>query len=295
MAPGPDGMAAAASSRLNLPEFEPARRGTAEDPHPARRARARVVDLLHGAIEGRERAIGDAHLLAHLEGDRWLRPLDALLHLMQDALRLRVRDRERLVVGAEEAGHLGGVLDQVIGLIGEFHLHQHIAGEELALGVDLAAAPYLDDLLLRHHDLVEQMLEMALLGLFPDGLSDLVLEIRVGLHDVPALAHGRIRSPVHPPTLSTRVTTIRMIWSANRKKTAATAVMMKTMAVVIAVSRRDGQVTFWPSARTSCRNLNGLTFMDLTASIRLPNGNIPPPPGSAFSTLRQRALRVLVT
>src|SRR5439155_26455224 len=95
----------------------------------------------------------------------------------------------------------------------------------------------------------------------------LVLEIRVGLHDVPALAHGRIRSPVHPPTLSTKVTTIRMIWSANRKKTAASAVMMKTMAVVIAVSRRDGQVTFWPSARTSCRNLNGLTFMDLTASI----------------------------
>jgi hypothetical protein len=85
-----------------------------------------------------------------------------------------------------------------------------------------------------------------------------------------------------------------MIWSANRKKTAAIAVMMKTMAVVIAVSRRDGQVTFWPSARTSCKNLNGLTFMGLLASICLPNGNMPPPPGSAFSTLRQRALRVLV-
>jgi hypothetical protein len=105
---------------------------------------------------------------------------------------------------------------------------------------------------------------MTLLGLLPDRFSDLVLEIRVGLHDVPALAHGHFRSPVHPPppTLSTRVTTIRMIWSANRKKTAATAVKMKTMAVVIAVSRRDGQVTFWPSALTSCKNLNGLTFMD---------------------------------
>src|SRR5215211_4175080 len=38
------------------------------------------------------------------------------------------------------------------------------------------------------------------------------------------------------------------------------ATMTKTMAVVIAVSRREGQVTFAISERTSCRNLNGLTF-----------------------------------
>src|SRR5258708_3886100 len=35
--------------------------------------------------------------------------------------------------------------------------------------------------------------------------------------------------------------------------------MMNTIRVVIMVSRRVGQVTFWVSARTSCRNLNGLT------------------------------------
>ena len=34
--------------------------------------------------------------------------------------------------------------------------------------------------------------------------------------------------------------------------------MMKTMMVVIIVSRRDGHVTFAVSVRTSCRNLNGL-------------------------------------
>src|SRR5215472_7494780 len=32
--------------------------------------------------------------------------------------------------------------------------------------------------------------------------------------------------------------------------------MTNTIAVVIAVSRRDGQVTFWVSLRTSCINLN---------------------------------------
>jgi hypothetical protein len=51
-----------------------------------------------------------------------------------------------------------------------------------------------------------------------------------------------------------------MNWSANRKKTEATATITKTMAVVTAVSRRLGQVTFCASARTSCKNLNGLIF-----------------------------------
>src|SRR5262245_14353796 len=36
--------------------------------------------------------------------------------------------------------------------------------------------------------------------------------------------------------------------------------MMNTIKVVITVSRRVGQVTFWPSARTSCRNLIGLVL-----------------------------------
>src|SRR5262249_26479409 len=38
------------------------------------------------------------------------------------------------------------------------------------------------------------------------------------------------------------------------------AAITNTMMVVIVVSLRVGQVTFWASARTSCRNLNGLTF-----------------------------------
>src|SRR5262249_41124240 len=121
----------------------------------------------------------------------------------------------------------------------------------------------LDDLFLRHHDRLEQVIEVPLLGLFPDGLGNLVLEVRVGLHDVPALAHGRlIRSLVHPPPkkVSAKVTIVRMIQSANMKNIDATAVIENPMPVVMAVSRRDGQVTFWPSARTSCRNLNGLTL-----------------------------------
>jgi hypothetical protein len=44
---------------------------------------------------------------------------------------------------------------EVVTLVGQVHLHQHIAGKELALGVDLAAAPDLGDLFLGHQDLLE--------------------------------------------------------------------------------------------------------------------------------------------
>jgi hypothetical protein len=50
----------------------------------------------------------------------------------------------------------------VIDVVGQIAFHQHIAGEELALGIDLAAAADLDDLLGRHHDLGEFLGQAAL-------------------------------------------------------------------------------------------------------------------------------------
>src|SRR5262249_41599587 len=125
--------------------------------------------------------------LAPLEGDRRLRPFDALLHLMHDARRLGVRNRLGLVVGAEKARDLRRVLDEVVGFVGEVHLHQHVAGEEFALGVDLLSAAHLHDLFGRHHDLFEQVIKVALLRLLADRIGDLALDIRIGLDDVPVL------------------------------------------------------------------------------------------------------------
>jgi len=50
----------------------------------------------------------------------------------------------------------------VEGLIGEFHLHQHVAGEEAALGLDLAAAAHFHDLFGRDQHLLEQVAEALL-------------------------------------------------------------------------------------------------------------------------------------
>ena len=53
------------------------------------------------------------------------------------------------------------------------------------------------------------------------------------------------------PMPSTVVTSSRMIWSATRKKIDITAAITNTIAVVIRVSRREGQVTLFTSLRTS--------------------------------------------
>src|SRR6267154_6096692 len=70
---------------LDLAELQFDRRGAAEDRHRDLEAGPRLIDLLHDAIEGRERAIRHPDLLAHLEGNRRLRTLDAFLDLVQDA------------------------------------------------------------------------------------------------------------------------------------------------------------------------------------------------------------------
>src|SRR3546814_6391150 len=90
---------------LDLRVLQLDRRRAPEDRHRDLEARALLVDLLDQAVERGEGAVGHPHLLADLEHDRRLRPLDALLHLLQDALGLLGRDRRRLAV-AEEAGHL---------------------------------------------------------------------------------------------------------------------------------------------------------------------------------------------
>src|SRR5215212_1402772 len=71
---------------LDLAVFELDRRRPAEDRHRDLEARARIVDFLDHAAEGREGAVRDADLLADLEADRGLRAIDALRDLTLDAL-----------------------------------------------------------------------------------------------------------------------------------------------------------------------------------------------------------------
>src|SRR5207253_3471834 len=99
---------------------------------------------------------------------------------------LGVGDRLRLAVGTEEAGHLGGVLDQVIDLVVQFELGEDVAGHELALGLHLLAALDLGDGLGRDLDLLDEAVEAHSVRLALDRVADLVLEAGISVDDVPA-------------------------------------------------------------------------------------------------------------
>src|SRR5436190_7650587 len=255
---------------LDLAELQLHRRRPAEDRHAHLEARPLLVHLLDVTLEGGEGAVGHPHLLADLEGHHRLGPLHALLHLVQDAHGLILGDRRRPVVGPEEAGHLRRVLDEVIGAVRHLHLHQHVAREELALRGHLASASHLDHLLGGHQHLLEKIREARGLGAILDRLGHLPFEVRLGVHDVPALAHYLVYLASRPrpavcrtaastsrvptaycPSLSTNRTTLLITMSVSRKNTEVSATMISTMVVVIQTSFQVGHVTFDVSWRTS--------------------------------------------
>src|SRR5262249_50124721 len=153
--PAPSRLPSRSLELLDLSIFKLDRSGPTENRHSDLEPRALLVDLFDEPVERSERPVGDAHLLADFEGDRRLWPLHAFLHLLQDATRFLLADGDRLVLGAEKPGHLRRALDQMIGLIVELHLDQHVTRKELSLRRNLAAAAHLHDFFHRHKHLFD--------------------------------------------------------------------------------------------------------------------------------------------
>ena len=102
-------------------------------------------------------------------------------------VRLFFADRRRPVARAtDEAEHFRHFFHQVPGLVVHFHLHQHVTREELAL-----AATFLP-LLHFHHffggdkNVTELVFQPHELDALLERGFHLVLEVGVGVHDVPA-------------------------------------------------------------------------------------------------------------
>ncbi len=134
------------------------------------------------------------------------------------------------------------------GLVIHLHLDQHVAREELALTATLLAFPHLHDLFGRDDDLAELVLQTRQLdALFERGLH-LVLEIRVGMDDVPAKRHGQPPRPVRMPVSQSRN------MSRPQKKMPMISTNTNTVSVVCSVSWRVGQMTLRSSIRDPWMN-----------------------------------------
>src|SRR6185295_15213890 len=189
------------------------------------------------------------HLVPLLEGGLELGLLGPLLHLPQDALDLFRGQGHRLVARAHEPGDLGSGADEMPRVVGELHLHQEVAREELLLGLDLLALADLPHLLGRHDHAPDRILKSEDPGPGLDAGRHLVLEARVGVdHEPllgrrPRLAHFRIT-----PTRRDRATSTAPRYIARTNTTTSTT------AVEAATSWRLGQFTRRNSPATSSKN-----------------------------------------
>src|SRR6185295_9884175 len=141
-----------------------------------------------------------------------------------------------------------GVLHQMPGVVVHLHLDQHVAREELALGHVLLAALHLDDLFHRHEDLAELVGHAGAIDPVLERALHRFLETRVGVDDVPALAHVFFQPRINS------YRTHSSVLSLTHKKTAITTTKANTAAVVCIVSLRVGQTTFFTSATDSAAN-----------------------------------------
>src|SRR3546814_11483325 len=89
------------SDLLDLGELQVDRGRSSEDRHRHLQARLLLVHVLDVAVEGRERAVRDAHLLADLEGDGRLRPIHALGDLLDATRALALGARGRIALAAQ--------------------------------------------------------------------------------------------------------------------------------------------------------------------------------------------------
>src|SRR5690606_20837071 len=75
--------------------------------------------------------------------------------------------------------------------VGQISLHQHIAREELALGINLATATNLNNLFGRHDNVLDLVRKPLLVCLIQNRLSYLLLEIGIGVDNVPTHCHKK--------------------------------------------------------------------------------------------------------
>src|SRR5712691_5795445 len=177
---------------LHLVVLELHRGHPSEDGHHDLELAALRVEVVDRALEVHERSLDDPHLVSLLEGRLELGLLRPLLHLLEDALDLLGRQGHGLGARADEARHLRRRAHEVPRVVGQLHLHEQVAGEELLLRLDLLALPDLAHLLRGHDDAPEEILEAEDLGPRLDGRRHLVLEPRIGVDDEPLL-RGRAR------------------------------------------------------------------------------------------------------
>src|ERR687897_2790750 len=178
---------------LHLVETELHRNLALEDVHEDLELLGVRLDVDDLAVEVRERPGGYLHRLAEGELHLGTRPFADRGARAEDAVDLRLRERDRLAGGADEPRHARRVFDDAPGVVVEVHVHEDVAREDALLGLHLLAVLRLDHLLGRDDDAAEAWALVHRVDPVLEVGLHLVLVAGVRVDDVPA-EHQRIAS-----------------------------------------------------------------------------------------------------
>ena len=173
------GDGSAGSDGFDLVQIQFYRGFPAEHGHDHPNLLALHVDFLHGTEERLQRAVGDADVVAHLVVDQDF----PFLHTQGGNFRLGERDG--LVPGTHEPGDPPHVADQVPGLVGHHHFHQHIPGEDFTLHGFAAAVGDFGDGFHGNVHRQDQVAHVAVFYRFFDGGFYGVFITRIGVRHIP--------------------------------------------------------------------------------------------------------------
>src|SRR3972149_5743663 len=149
------------------------------------------LDAVHDPVEIREGPVGDTHVLPFGEGHLRLRLEASLRHLGLDVLDLRYGDGRR-VLPADEPGHLGGVPDQVPGLLVLIHLDEKVSREKAARARALLPLLHLHHGLGGDQHVPEPFLDPFRLDPVLERFLHFFLIPRIGMNHVPLSPHGTL-------------------------------------------------------------------------------------------------------
>src|SRR5450759_4470301 len=232
LTPHPSPLTPNSSRLLHLPEIKLDRSRAPEDRNRHPDLALVVVHVLDVAVKVGERPVLDAHRLADFEQHLGPRLLDAFLDLVQDVLHFLLRNRRRLGRGAaNKTRHFRRALYQVPGVVRHFHLDQHVAREEFALGNVFLTAFHLDDFFHRHQNLAELVLHAGARDAIEQRALHSFLKAGVSMHHVPFLAHQSLRPIIRRTAHSNPAST-------THRNTAITATHANTTPVVWTVALR---------------------------------------------------------
>ena len=158
-------------------KFQLDRRLATKDRNHNLEALAFVVHLLDHTVEILEGAVVDLDPFANFEVDKRTWRVFTFLHTVQNLIHFGIAHRHRSALRTQEASYAVDRVDQVIPLVGHFHVHKNITRHKPTFRRDLFAPAHLNDLFGWNQNFINLVFKAVFNSRSPDCFSNLLFEV----------------------------------------------------------------------------------------------------------------------